>query len=99
MLTEKIAQEIVIAMKAGDSFRVGTLRMVSAALHNKEIEKKSKGKESELTDEEAIEVFIKEAKKRKEAIEIYAKAGRQELADKEKKELEIISAYLPEQMG
>ncbi|MCX6702970.1 MAG: GatB/YqeY domain-containing protein [Candidatus Wolfebacteria bacterium] len=99
MFTEKITQEIIIAMKAGDSFRTGTLRMVSAALHNKEIEKKSKGKEPELTDEEAIEVLTKEAKKRKEAIDIYAKAGRQELADKEKKELEIISTYLPEQMG
>lgn len=86
-------------MKAGNTFELGVLRMVSAALHNKEIEKKGKGLEPALSDDEVIEVLSREAKKRKEAIEAYIKGNRDDLAQKETKELEIIKKYLPEQLG
>ncbi len=98
-LRQKINDELKEAMKAGDDFKVGVLRMTLAVFHNKEIEKKGKGLEPDLSDEEIIEILGKEAKKRKEAMEIYAKGGRNDLAEKESRELEIINKYLPEQLS
>ncbi len=99
MLHQKISDDLKTAMKAGQEFEVGVLRMLLSSLHNKEIEKKGKGLESALSDEEAIEVLSREAKKRKEAIEIYTKGERSDLIEKEAKELEIIKQYLPEQLS
>ena len=99
MLHQKINDDQKEVMKAGKDFEVGVLRMLLSVLHNKEIEKKGKGQESNLTDEEVIEVLAREAKKRDEAAEMYVKGGRQELADKEKSEAEIIKKYLPEQLN
>lgn len=99
MLYQKIISELKEAMKSGDSFRTGVLRMLLSALHNKEIEKKGKGLESVLSDNEIADVLFKESKKRKEAGDIYSKAGRSDLFEKEVKELEIIKRYLPEQLG
>lgn len=82
-------------MKTHRQFEVDVLRMVLASVHNREIEKRGKSGESELTEEEIIEVLRKEAKKRKEAMEIYEQAGRGELSNKEKRELAIIESYLP----
>ena len=95
-LLKKISDDIKSAMKSGDSFRLGVLRMVNSALKNKEIEK---GKDSKLTDEEVLQILTKEAKKRKEAAEAFMNGGRQEMAENEKKELAIIEAYLPKQMS
>ncbi len=99
MLHSKITDDLKIAMKSGNNFEVGVLRMTIAALHNKEIEKKGKGLEAVLSDDEVIEVLTREAKKRKEAAELYVKGNRNDLAEKETKELEIIKKYLPEQMN
>lgn len=104
-LKEKLTDDSKEALKSGDSFRVGVLRMLLSALHNKEIEKKGKGLPAQagqdfvLTEDEVIDVLMKESKKRKEAGEIYSKAGRSDLSEKEAKELEIIKRYLPEQLG
>lgn len=97
-LHQKIIQNLKEAMKASREFEVGVLRMLLSSLHNKEIEKKGKGLEPILSDEEVVEVLSREAKKRKEAIEAYIKGNRNDLADKEKKELEIIQQYLPKQL-
>lgn len=89
-------------MKSGDSLVVGTLRMFLAAVTSKEKEKKFKEKlkgEAVLTDEEVISVLSSEIKKRKDAIVLYEKGNRPELADKEKKEIEILKKYLPEQLS
>ncbi len=94
-----ISDDLKNALKSGDSFKTGTLRLLLSTLHNKEIEKRSKSGESELSEEETIEVLMKELKKRKEAAEIYLKGGRRDLADKEVKEAEIIKIYLPEQLS
>ncbi|MEK7549203.1 MAG: GatB/YqeY domain-containing protein [Patescibacteria group bacterium] len=99
MLSQKINQDLKEAFKGKDDFRVGVLRLIISALRNKEIEKKGKEEEKELSDEETIEILGKEAKKRKEAAEIYNKGGRNDLAEKEKRELEIIKKYLPEQLS
>lgn len=96
---EKISADLKEAMRAGQSFEAGVFRMAISAFHNKEIEKKGKGGEVELSEEEVIEILGKEAKKRKESVAAYEKGGRNDLAEKEKKELEIIGKYLPEQLG
>lgn len=95
---ERINNDLKVALKSGDSLKVSTLRMVLAAVHNREIEKRSKSKEA-LTDEEIVDVLRKELKKRKEAIEIYGNAGRNDLKEKETGELEIIQSYLPPELG
>ncbi len=96
-LKEKISTDLVAAMKAGDTFKRDTLRMVDSMIHNAEIEKKKK--EKGLDDNEVIEVLSRAVKQRKDSVEQYEKGGRQDLADKEKKEIEIISVYLPEQLS
>ncbi len=109
-LKTKINQDIKEAMQSKDQIKVSVLRMLNAAVFNKEKEKRAKlakeNKEtdkldelSKLTDEEIQEVISSEVKKRKESIDQYGKGGRQDLADKEKKELGILMAYLPEQMS
>ncbi|MFA5098648.1 MAG: GatB/YqeY domain-containing protein [Candidatus Paceibacterota bacterium] len=99
MLNQKISEDLKEAMKAGKEFETGVLRMILSSLHNKEIEKKGKGGEEALSDEEVIEVLSKEVKKRKEAAEMFNNAGRGELGEKELKELEFLKKYLPEQVG
>ncbi|OGY56838.1 MAG: hypothetical protein A2Y84_01715 [Candidatus Colwellbacteria bacterium RBG_13_48_8] len=94
-LLDSLRADLVPSLKAGDSFKSGVLRMLLAAVHNEEI---AKGKDKELTDEDVIKVLRNEAKKRKEANEIYSKAGRTDLASKEGQELELIKNYLPPEM-
>lgn len=87
------------ALRAKNMPLVETLRLVLSAIKNKEIEKRGKTGSSELSEEEVIEVVTREVKKRKEAVELYEKGNRQDLAEKEKAELKIIEVYLPPQMG
>jgi len=105
-----LKSNIKIAMQEKKTEELSVLRMVMAAVLNKEKEKRSKlnkeGEEeskldemSELKDEEILDVISSEAKKRKDSIEQYEKGGRQDLVDQEKKELEILTEYLPEQMS
>ena len=96
---KKLNKEIKTASKKAKIFYVGVLRMMMAAFKNKEIEKKGKGEKPELSDEEIIEILSKEAKKRKEATQIYSNAGRKDLADKELKEVLIIQNYSPAKAG
>ena len=95
MITDKLQAQINKALKEKDNIRVSTLRMLSAALHNAEIDKKRE----KLTKEEELVIVKKEAKKRKDAIEIYEKGGAKEKAEQEKKELLILKEFLPEEMG
>jgi hypothetical protein len=97
-LKEKLSGDLKESMKAGDSTKVGTLRMILSAIQNRLIEKRAKTEEG-LTDDEILDIFRKEAKKRKEAIEIYSKAGRDDLKDKEVVELGIIQVYLPPELS
>jgi len=112
MLKQDIQIAVTGALKSGDSFTTGVLRMLLASVISKEKEKRYKIskekteatedvliKESELTDEEIIETISSEIKKRKDAIVLYEKGNRPELADKEKKEIEILKKYLPEQIS
>lgn len=96
-LVQNINVDLKEALKARDSFKTETIRIILAAVQNKEIEKRGKGDE-QLSDEDVVGILRKESKKRKEAIEVYGKAGRKDLEEKESKELEIIKGYLPPEM-
>ena len=96
-ILEKLSSQIKEAMKGGDSFKVGTLRMVVSAIKNREIEKRAKSSDP-LTEEEVMEVLRREVKKRRESIEIYGSAGRGDLKEKEELELKIIQTYLPAEL-
>jgi uncharacterized protein YqeY len=98
VLRDEINTALKTAMKARDERRVSTLRLVNAALKNADIEAQGQGKHV-LSDDEFLGLLQKLIKQRQEAVEIYDKAGRSELADRERGEIEIISAYLPKQMS
>ncbi len=93
-LKERIATEMRAALKAGEKVRLGALRMLSAAVTNREKEVLH-----DLSDDEVREVAAKEVKKRTESIEAFEGAGRRELAEKERAEREAIAAYAPAQLS
>jgi uncharacterized protein len=97
MLKKKIFEDLKLAMKEGDSFRRDTLRMVDSMIKNTEIEKKKR--EEGLNDSEVQEVLSRAIKQRKDAASQYEAGGRADLAEKEKKEVEILSSYMPEQLS
>ena len=99
MIKEQILSDITAAQKAVDAPRLGALRMLSSAIQSREIEKRGKGETAPLTDEEITAVLAKEAKKRTEAIALYAQGGREDLKKKEEAELEIIYAYIPQPLS
>ena len=90
-LAEQIQKDLIRAMKAKDPARVGVLRMISAALKNKQIEKKAA-----LSNEEVLQVLKTQQKQRGESIDQFEKGGRPELAEKERQEKLVIESYLPE---
>jgi uncharacterized protein len=98
VLREEINSALKDAMKAREEHRVSTLRLVNAALKNADLEAQGRGK-NVLSDEEILALLQKLIKQRQEAAELYDKAGRSELAARERDEIEIISAYLPQQMS
>ncbi|MFZ0729595.1 MAG: GatB/YqeY domain-containing protein [Methylovirgula sp.] len=93
-MRERLNSELKAAMKAGDKRRVGTIRMVNAALKDKDIEARGRGKT--FADEEIPGLLQKLIKSRQESAEIYAKAGRAELATQEREEIAIIQSFLPQ---
>src|SRR6266571_8212944 len=93
-LPEQIQKDINAAMKARDEARLSTLRMVKAALKNREIEKMAP-----LDDKEAQQVLSTLIKQRKDSVEQFTKGGRQEMADKEAAEIKLIEAYMPKAAG
>lgn len=95
-MLDRIRSDLKEALKSKNSFRAGTIRFLLSAVHNAEI---AKGKGAQLTEAELVEVLQKQGKQRRESIEAYQKGRRPDLVEKEQKELEIIKAYLPEQLG
>lgn len=99
-LKEQIQIDFKKAFKERNEIKLSVLKMLRSEIGNAEIAKRAKlGKESPLNDEEIIGVLSREIKKRKDAIEMYEKGGREELAEKEKEELKILLPYLPEQLS
>jgi uncharacterized protein len=95
-MREILAAQMKDAMKAGDKVRVGALRLIMAALKDREIEMRGTGKVVSRADE--LAVLTKMVKSRQESLAIYQQAGRQELADQESAEIAVIGEYLPKQM-
>src|SRR5215472_16903142 len=93
-ISEQIQKDMVAAMRSREELRLSTLRMVKAAIKNKEIDKRAA-----LDDKEVQQVLSTLIKQRRDAIEQFTKGGRQELADKEAAEIKLIEAYLPKAMG
>ena len=96
MLRDDINAALKDAMKAKDQPRVGTLRLINAAIQSAEIDLRDGNK---LPEDALLGVLQKMIKQRQESLDIYEKAGRGELAAKERAEIEIISGYLPKQMS
>jgi len=95
MLTEKIAADLKAAMLAKDTVRLGTLRMLKAAIEYHKVEKKQEG----LTDADITGVIKKQVKQRQDSIEGFTKGGRADLVEKEQAELAILKTYLPEELS
>src|SRR5215510_2020744 len=98
MLRDQFSAALKEAMFAKDQRRVGTLRLILAALKDKDIEARGAGREK-ASDEEILGLLQKMIKQRNDSIEAFDKAGRTELAQQEREEKTIIEEYLPKQMG
>ena len=98
-LQERLAQDTTAAQKAGDAGRLGTLRLLLAAAQNRAIEKRTGGSPASLSDDDMLELLRREAKKRREAMDLYAQGGRDDLRKKEEAELAVIMGYLPAEMS
>lgn len=94
----RLQENLKLAMKARDSERVGTLRMVLAAIKDQDIESRGKGKDSTIDESSVLSLLQKLIKQRTESATIYAQANREDLAAQERKEIEIILEYLPQQI-
>ena len=93
-ISEQIQKDMVEAMRSRDELRLSTLRMVKAAIKNKEVDKRAP-----LDDKETQQILSTLIKQRRDSIEQFTKGGRQELADKEAEEIKMIEHYLPKAMG
>ena len=93
-LKEKINSEMVAAAKAKDSIKLGAIRMIKTALHNKEIDAKR-----ELKEEEILQVLASIVKQRRDSIEQFKTGNRHDLVEKEEYELKVVQAFMPEQMS
>jgi uncharacterized protein YqeY len=96
-LQERVDSDLKDAMRARDVAKLGVLRMLKSALKYSAIEKS--GAESQLDDAEVVQVIRKQVKQRQDSIEQFEKGGRPELAAKEKEELALLNAYLPQGLG
>ena len=92
-MRDKLSDMLKTAMKAGDKRRVGTVRLIQAALKDRDIEARGTGRE--VTDDDILALLQKMVKQRQDSIAIYDKAGRDDLATQEREEIGIISEFLP----
>ena len=97
-MRDKINADLIVAMKAGEKDRVGTLRLVNAAIKSADIDARPSGKDK-IDDASILGVLTKMIKQRRDSIEQFVAGGRQELADKEAAEVTVIEGYMPKQMS
>jgi len=99
-LHERITEDMKAAMRAKESARLSAIRLLLAALKQKQVDERAPGKESAaLADPDVLAVIDKVIKQRRESIAQFEKAGRTDLVEVEKVEIEVLSAYLPQQLG
>lgn len=97
MLRDQLMNDLKTAMKAGDKVRLSTIRLIQAALKDKDIEARGAGK-GPLADDEILQLLQKMVKQRQESARLYMEGGRAELAAQENAEIDVISGFMPQQM-
>ena len=97
-MREKINSALKEAMKQKEKVRLSTLRLIMAAIKDRDIAIRAEGKEA-VSDEQILEIMAKMVKQRRESIKIYEEAGRLQLAQQEQSEIDVISDFMPEQMS
>ena len=98
MLKKKLTEDLIVAVKKKDKESINTIRLMLAAIKDKEIAIWSEGKKEEISQEIIFSILKNMIKQRNESIDLYKKGNRQELVDKEKKEIDIIQRFLPKQL-
>ena len=98
-MKNNITSELSQAIKSGNKNRIHTLRLILAAIKDKEIANRSSGEDPEISNESVVQLLKKMVKQRNDSIEMFAKANRDELVDKEKSEIAIIDEFLPQQLS
>ena len=98
-MKQTISNELTNSLKSGEKDRIHTLRLILAAIKDKEIASRSSGQDAIISDESIIQILKKMVKQRNDSIEMFDKAGRDELVTKEKNEISIINEFLPEQLS
>ena len=98
-MKKTISNELTNSLKSGEKDRIHTLRLILAAIKDKEIASRSSGQDAIISDENIIQILKKMVKQRNDSIDMFKKAGRDELVQKENSEIDIISEFLPKQLG
>lgn len=98
-IVDRLTDDLKEAMRNKDKVRLRTLRSLRSAFQNKEIDGREGGADTELSEQDQLAVLRKQAKQRKEAIEQYEEAGREDLVQKEQEELDVLEEYMPEQLS
>lgn len=97
-MRDQINVALKVAMKARESLKTSTLRLINAAIKDRDIAARGNGGRDLVGDEEILEILSKMVKQRRESLGIYEEAGRDDLAERESKEIDIITEFLPKQM-
>jgi hypothetical protein len=98
-LREQINQALKEAMKSGDKLKVSALRLMNAAIKERDIQNRTAGPDAGVGDQQILEVFAKMVKQRQESLATYEQAGRDDLAAQERGEIEIIQSFMPKQLS
>lgn len=98
-LLDRLTEDLKTAMREKDKVRLRTLRSVRAAITNEEIDKRQEGEGGELDEQEQLAIVRKQVKQRKDSIEQYETAGRDDLVQKEQEEIDVLEDYLPQPLS
>ena len=99
MLRDELNQSLKEAMRARDQQALATVRLILAALKDRDIQARSEGQGDDIGDDEILDMLTKMVKQRREAMTLYEKGNRQDLVDKEQSEIEVIQRFLPQQLN
>ena len=99
MLRERINGSLKAALKERDEIAVATIRLILAALKDRDIAARTKGTEDEISDDDILSMLQTMVRQRRESVELYEKGGRLDLAERERTEIEIIQGFLPKQLA
>ncbi len=99
MLRERLREDLKTSMKAKEERKVATLRLILAALKDRDIAARGDGNEEGISEDDVVAMLSTMVRQRRDAITLYEEGGRQELADREREEIDIIHEFLPKQLG